>query len=122
MIASTDVVLMTTAWRRPGYLETSLASWGRVRGVGTFAHLVVALADSPVRDEMVEAVGYGAHVMGLDFTVLPDSPAAAAQYGMHWAVGEALTWIRRTLRPRAVILTEEDIEVSADAGSISCGP
>jgi hypothetical protein len=114
MIDAGDVVLFTTACSRPRYLEQALASWGRVRGVGRLAHLVVALGQSPVRDEMAEAVMHGARLMGLDYTVLPDSPAAAGQHGMHRAIGEALLWIRGNLRPRAVILTEEDIEVSAD--------
>ena len=33
---------------------------------------------------------------------------------MHRALGEALTWVRDELRPRAVICAEEDIIVSSD--------
>jgi GNT-I family protein len=114
---ASDVVLLTTACSRPRYLEESLASWGRVRGVGRLAWFAVALGDSDVKDDQAEVIAQGARVMGLDsrMTVLPDSPAAAAQHGMHRAVGEALAWLHTAMPYAAVILTEEDIEVSSDA-------
>jgi hypothetical protein len=117
MLAASDVVLLTTACRRPQYLEQSLASWGRVRGVGRLGHFCVALGNSEFRAEQVDVVNHAAHLLGLDhgrFSVLPDSPAAVASPGMHRAIGEAILWIREHLKPAAIIFTEEDIEVSSD--------
>jgi hypothetical protein len=109
-----DVVLVMTAWRRPDYLERTLASWATARGVGRLGGLVVALGPSPAEDQQREAVKLAP--LGLDdkITVREDSAAAAASPGMHRALGEALTWVRDELRPRAVICAEEDIIVSSD--------
>jgi hypothetical protein len=117
MIGLADVVLVCTAWRRPDYLERTLASWTRVRGVGRLGHLVVALGPSDVEDQQIEVIKLGSAAMGLPggrVTIRPDSPAAVASPGMHRALGEAITWVRDELRPRAVICAEEDIIVSSD--------
>ena len=116
MIGLPDVVLVCTAWRRPDYLERTLASWTRARGVGRLAHLVVALGQSGVEDRQRETISLGSAAMGLSgrVTIRPDSPAAIASPGMHRALGEALTWVRDELKPRAVICAEEDIVVSSD--------
>ena len=117
MIDLADVVLVCTAWRRPGYLEKTLASWARVRGVGRLGGLVVALGPSDRQDEQAEVIKHGAHLLGLDdgrSCVHVDSPAAQASPGMHRALGEALDWVQDTLAPKAVICAEEDIIVSSD--------
>jgi hypothetical protein len=122
MITASDIVLLSTAWRRPAYLEASLASWTRVRGAGELAHFVVALGPSGVRDDQVAVISRAADLMGLGgrMSILPDSPAAAAQPGMHRAIGEAARIILAELDPQAVIFTEEDIEVSDDVLEYFC--
>ena len=114
MIDLPDVVLVMTAWRRPDYLEKTLASWATARGVGRLGGLVVALGPSDVEDQQREAIGLAP--LGLDDKIIirADSPAAAAAPGMHRALGEALAWVRGELKPRAVICAEEDIIVSSD--------
>ena len=117
MIGLPDVVLVCSAWRRPDYLERTLASWARVRGVGRLGGLVVALGPSEHQDAQAEVIKHAVHAMGLEdgrACVHPDSQAAVASPGMHRALGEALTWVRDELTPRAVICAEEDIVVSSD--------
>ena len=109
-----DVVLVMTAWRRPDYLERTLASWATARGVGRLGGLVVALGPSDVEEQQREAVKLAPLGLAEKITVLPDSAAAVASPGMHRALGEALTHVRDELRPRAVICAEEDIIVSSD--------
>ena len=115
---ASDVVLFTTACKRPGYFEQALTSWTRVRQVGRLAHWVIGLGPSDPATEQAQRdlIKVYSHTLGVDdrTTILPDSPMAAAQYGMHRAIGEALVWIRQTLHPAAIICTEEDIEVSSD--------
>jgi hypothetical protein len=41
------IVVMTTAWRRPYYLEQTLASWERARGLSEIRKFCVCLGDSP---------------------------------------------------------------------------
>lgn len=121
MIELGDVVLVCSAWRRPEYLERTLASWGRARGVGKLGGFLVALGQSGKASEQIEVIKHGAMMMGLDGRLLisPDSGAAAASPGMHRALGEALQtarnlWLRTGKNPRAVICAEEDIVVSSD--------
>lgn len=116
MIGLPDVVLICSAHRRPDYLERTLASWTRVRGVGRLARLVVPLGPSEVEDRQREIIGLAEAAMGLSGRVIlrPDSPAAVASPGMHRALGEAVTWVRDELRPHAIICAEEDIIVSSD--------
>ena len=42
-----DVVVMTTAWRRPYYLEQTLASWERARGLSEIRKFSICLGGSP---------------------------------------------------------------------------
>jgi hypothetical protein len=114
LIAPSEVVLLTTCRDRPAYFTQALGSWTRVRGAGQLAALVVALGHSDVEAEMAALAAAAAQTMGLPLEVLPDSPAAQRSPGMHRALGEAILWIRANLRPKAVILTEEDLEVSDD--------
>jgi hypothetical protein len=122
VIGLADVVLVCTAWRRPDYLERTLASWARVRGVGKLGGFVVALGQSDQQDAQVEVIRHGVHAMGLEdrTVILPDSAQAQASPGMHRALGEALGFTRNmklggvTGRGRAVICAEEDIVVSDD--------
>jgi len=122
-----DVVLVCTAWRRPAYLEQTLASWARARGVGKLGGLVVALGPSDVMSEQIDVIKHGAHAMGLEdrLIITPDSAAAQASPGMHRALGETLSAVRKLRLPngppgsagepaRAVICAEEDITVSDD--------
>ena len=44
-----DVAVMTTACWRPYYLERTLGSWAKVRGIEQVAKFVVGLGDSPRR-------------------------------------------------------------------------
>jgi hypothetical protein len=127
VIGLADVVLVCSAWRRPEYLERTLASWVRVRGVGKLAGLVVPLGPSDVEARQREIIHLAP--LGLrDKTVIrPDSPAAAASPGMHRALGEALAWVSAlsphgwaatrigaSRQPKAVICAEEDQVVSDD--------
>jgi hypothetical protein len=116
MIALADVALVCTAWRRPDYLERTLASWTRVRGVGKLGGLVFALGPSEAEEKQRDIIDLASRALGLDHktVIRPDSPAAAASPGMHRALGEALTWVRDNLNPAAVICAEEDIVVSDD--------
>jgi hypothetical protein len=116
VIEPPDVVLVCSAHRRPDYLERTLASWIRVRGVGRLAQLVVPLGPSGHEDRQREIIELAAAALGLSgrVTIRPDSPEAAASPGMHRALGEALTWVRDELKPHAVICAEEDIIVSSD--------
>lgn len=109
-----DVVLLTSAWRRPAYFEQTLQSWARVRGIGQIGQWVVALGPSDVETQQRELIARYGDLMGADVTILPDSAAAQASPGMHRALGEALTWIQAELAPAAVIFSEEDGEVSDD--------
>jgi hypothetical protein len=114
MIGLPDVVLVCTAWRRPEYLEKTLASWATARGVGRLGGLVVALGPSAVEEQQREIIRLAP--VGLDHltVVLDDSEAARNSPGMHRALGEALTWVRDELKPKAIICAEEDIIVSSD--------
>jgi hypothetical protein len=116
VISGSDVVLFTTAWRRPDYLAQALDTWTGARGVSGLSRLVVALgrSDPATEDKQRAIITAAASAMGLPCVILPDSDRAAAQHGMHRAIGEALTWIQGELAPAAVICTEEDIAVSDD--------
>ena len=85
VIGLPDVVLICSAWRRPGYLEQTLASWTRVRGVGRLARLVVPLGPSEAEEQQREVIGLAAAAMGLPERVIvrPDSAAAACPPGNH---------------------------------------
>jgi hypothetical protein len=111
-----EVVLLCSARTRPAYLERTLASWARVRGVGRLGGLVLALGPSDREAEQREIIRHGAHAMGLDgrLIIKADSEAAVAAPGMHRPLGEALTFVRDALKPAAVICAEEDIIVSDD--------
>jgi hypothetical protein len=126
MIDLPDVALVCSAWRRPAYLEETLASWTRVRGVGRLRGLVIALgpSDPDTEARQREVITLAATAMGLPhkLVVLPDSPAAQASPGMHRALGEALSWVQGSeglptggwTIGKAVICAEEDIVVSDD--------
>ena len=130
MIGLPDVVLVITAWRRPRYLEQTLASWGRVRGVGRLGGLIAALGPSDVAEQQVEIIHLAGRALGLDgrLVITLDSAAAKASPGMHRALGEALTKTRNLVlagigeppdspgrvSAKAVICAEEDIVVSDD--------
>jgi hypothetical protein len=118
VIGLPDVVLVCSAWRRPEYLERTMASWTRVRGVGRLGGLVVALgANAATEVAQVEVIKHASHAMGLsDRTVIRhDSAAAQASPGMHRPLGEVLDYVRTPLHGcRAVICAEEDIVVSDD--------
>lgn len=127
MIGLDDVVLVCSAWRRPEYLERTLASWVRVRGVGKLAGLVVPLGPSEVSGQQLDLIRLAGLGLREKTVIRPDSPAAVASPGMHRALGEALAWVANpaapettdgplaiTRWPKAVICAEEDIVVSDD--------
>jgi hypothetical protein len=115
VIGLPDVVLVCTAWRRPEYLEKTLASWATARGVGRLGGLVVALGPSGVEARQEEIIRLAPLGQPADKIHLrPDSDAARNSPGMHRALGEALTWVRDELHPKAIICAEEDIIVSSD--------
>ena len=127
MIDLPDVVLVCSAWRRPEYLERTLASWARVRGVGRLGGLVIPLGPSEVEDQQREIIKLAPLGLETRTVIRHDSPAAIASPGMHRALGEALAWVSSPTPPgwadtriaagrraKAVICAEEDIIVSDD--------
>jgi hypothetical protein len=51
-----DVAVMTTACWRPYYLERTLGSWTKVRGVSQVRRFVIGLGESPRRDEALDVI------------------------------------------------------------------
>jgi hypothetical protein len=51
-----DIAVMTTACWRPYYLERTLGSWAKARGVEQVRRFVIGLGESPRRDEQLEVL------------------------------------------------------------------
>ena len=105
-----DMAVVSTACRRPYYLERSLASWAQADGISSLAGFAVALGRSDREEKEREVIG----AAGLDARVWPDSDEAAAATGMHRAIAEAARRAFTELPVAFVILTEEDVVVSDD--------
>lgn len=100
-----DTTLIIPAWRRPEYLRRSLDSWQAAKGFGDLRRVVIALGRGHEK-QMMPVIG------GLE--VLADSDRAAAVYGPHAAIGEALDAVFADPGCGFAIVSDEDVIVSDD--------
>lgn len=103
---NSDVTLIVPAWKRPLYLRRALDSWTAARGFCELRSVAVALAPSPVGEEM-EKAAFGAWIW-------PDSERAQAAPGPHTAVAEAVNRAFGDPGCEFVIVSEDDQIVSDD--------
>jgi hypothetical protein len=68
-----DIAVMTTSCWRPYYLERTLGSWAKVRGVEKVKTFVIGLGDSPRRDEALEVIRKFRDMVPGEVRVLLDS-------------------------------------------------
>src|SRR5258708_4760690 len=108
------MTIINFAWRRPNYLRQVLASWAKVPEIRELGRFVIALGESPRRDEQLKVIDEAEQAMGRPLIILPDSPAATATPHMHRAMGEAAYWAWESTKTKFVALTEEDTVVADD--------
>lgn len=111
-----QMAVMCTAWRRPAYLQETLTSWSRARGIRDIRQFTVALgwADHQTFGRQVEVIESLKRPMGHKVRIKPDSSAARAARGMGRAVGEAVSALFADPGCSFVIAGEEDVIVSDD--------
>lgn len=110
--------VIVTAWRRPNYLQETLASWSRVRGIGEVRRFTIALgwsdqATLEKQTEVIDAAKRPPDPLPM-LRVKPDSSAARAARGMGRAIGEAVSAAFADPGCQFVIAGEEDVVVSDD--------
>lgn len=113
-----SAAIIVTAYRRPWYLERTLASWRHARGLERVHSFTIALGWDPdvakaqlgVISAFREASGLGSRVK-----IAVDSEAARKSNGMHRAIGEAGNHVLKDSAAQFVIFGEEDVIVSGDA-------
>lgn len=113
-----SISIVCTAWRRPEYLQETLASWSRVRGISEVRRFTIALgwsdqATLEKQTEVIDAAKRPPDPLPM-LRVKPDSSAARAARGMGRAIGEAITDAFRDPGTQFVIAGEEDVVVSDD--------
>lgn len=101
------MAVMTTACRRPYYLQESLASWGLARRVKELGVFFVMLGDSDRKAEQYQVI----EESGLDIRVRED---VAPGCGPHRAIGEAAQYMFRHPSVEFLVFGEEDVVVSDD--------
>lgn len=112
-----SAAIIVTAYRRPWYLERTLASWRQARGLERVHSFTIALGWDPdvakaqlgVISAFREASGLGSRVK-----IAVDSEAARKSNGMHRAIGEAGNHVLTDPAVQFVIFGEEDVTVSGD--------
>ena len=112
-----SAAIIVTAYRRPWYLERTLASWRQARGLERVHSFTIALGWDPdvakaqlgVISAFREASGLGSRVK-----IQVDSEAARKSNGMHRAIGEAGNHVLTDSAVQFVIFGEEDVTVSGD--------
>lgn len=107
---------MVTAWKRPAYLQATLDSWSRARGISEVRQFTVALGwtDHALFTKQVEVIDAARRPLGCKVRVKPDSSAARAARGMGRAIGEAVSAAFGDPSVEFVIAGEEDVAVSSD--------
>jgi hypothetical protein len=110
-----SIGIMCTAWRRPEYLERTLASWSQARGISEVRQFTVALGwDAEQFGRQVEVVDAAKRPLGCKVRIKPDSSAARASRGMGRAIGEAVSALFADPAVEFVVCGEEDVAVSSD--------
>lgn len=106
--------LVITAWKRPDYLQRTLASWAAAADVEKLRLVAVALGPSHRYDDQMDVIRETEENLGRKIVVLPDSPEAQRSPGMHRALGEAIDQLFEDFAPEWVLCGEEDVIVSSD--------
>ena len=112
-----SAAVVVTAFRRPWYLEQTLGSWCKARGLDDVHSFTVALGWHPdtwkaqlrVVEGFRQATGLGSRMR-----VKVDSDAARKSNGMHRAIGEAANAVLEDPAVEFVVFGEEDVIVSDD--------
>jgi hypothetical protein len=112
-----SAAVIVTAFKRPGYLRKTLASWQAARGLDRVRSFTVALGfheDAFTGQCRVIEDFRHATELGEKVQVKVDSEKARKANGMHRAIGEAATHVLADPGVQFVIFGEEDITVSSD--------
>jgi hypothetical protein len=104
-----DMVVATTACKRPYYWTQTLASWERARGIEEISGFEVALGRSGKGPEMMACLGNLRKKVAVGVTVDP-----VQGMGMHRAIGELGDSLLGHHQVPFVIFGEEDVVVSDD--------
>ena len=105
-----DVVVMTTAWRRPYYLEQTLASWERVRGLSEIRKFSILLGASPRVGEARKIIEAFAERVSIPVEVHEDDGTR----GPWRTLAEGGSRVFEDDGAGFIVIAEEDILVAAD--------
>jgi hypothetical protein len=105
------MAVMTTACRRPYYLERALGSWSEARGTSGLSLFAVKLGQSEREIQQRDLIRRSHLRKARGVEVFPDNTPGR---GLHAAIAEGANRVFRTYSVSFLVLTEEDVIVSAD--------
>jgi hypothetical protein len=106
---------MTTAWRRPQYLEPVLASWAAAAAILKPDRFVISLQDSDRHSEQLEVIGRAQEKFPVELEVIGQSQAGHPKVdGPHRAIGDAGHYLFSDPAVEFLVFGEEDVLVSDD--------
>lgn len=103
-------IIMMTAWRRPAYLERTLAAWAQVDGIHTVAEFMISLDASDRTPDMLDVIK-GFHALNPRFTVQVNNPPRGVSVN---PVDSGTELFRTHPGAQFLVLAEEDIIPSRD--------
>ena len=109
-----DMAVIVMAWRRPYYLQESLASWANVQEIREVRRFIIGLGEHERKPDNLRVIAETERLMGRPIEILEDSARATASPAMHRPMGEAANHAWADQEVGWVILAEEDGPVSDD--------
>lgn len=107
------IAVMTTAWRRPYYLERTLESWSEATALLKPDRFVISLGVTDRHSQQVEVIERMQPRFPVELEILTQSPLAHRD-GPHRAIGEAGKYIFSDENVEFLVFGEEDVMVSDD--------
>ncbi len=110
----TGMAVMTTAFRRPHYLQRTLRAWAAADGIGDVTRFLIALAPSDRHDRNLVVIKALRPQFACPVDLEIQSEAAQRGPSAHRAIAEAVTALFTDPAVDFAVAGEEDVLVSSD--------